>query len=109
VREIVAHAYVPGTKATLAITGEFLPLVETAEGRGLYEHYAACLSELGAEPTALFTGGCADSGFASATGTPTICAIGPGGGRSHTPDEFVEIATLVPRTQALALAVLRLN
>ena len=61
-----------------------------------------------AETTALFTGGCADSGFASAAGTPTICAVGPVGGRAHSPDEYMEIDTIVPRTQALALAVLRL-
>ena len=59
-------------------------------------------------PTALFTGGCADSGFAAATGAPTICAVGPVGGRAHSPDEYLEIETLVPRAQALALAVLRL-
>jgi glutamate carboxypeptidase len=54
-------------------------------------------------------GGCADSGFASATGTPTICAVGPVGGRAHTPDEYLEIETLMPRAQALALAVLRIG
>jgi glutamate carboxypeptidase len=83
--------------------------VETTDGKALYEHYAAALKELGeTETTALFTGGCADSGFASAAGTPTICAVGPVGGRAHSPDEYMEIDTLVPRTQALALAVLRL-
>ena len=60
------------------------------------------------ETQSLFTGGCADSGFASATGTPTICAVGPVGGRAHSPDEYLEIETLVPRAKALALAVLRL-
>ena len=99
----------PGTSAKIEITGEFVPLVENAEGKALYEHYAAGLRELGVgETTALFTGGCADSGFASATGTPTICAVGPVGGNAHTPEEFLEIDTLTPRAQALALAVLRL-
>lgn len=109
VEAIMAKSFVPGTSARLEITGEFLPLVETAEGKALYEHYAASLKALGeSETTALFTGGCADSGFASATGTPTICAVGPVGGRAHSPDEYLEIETLVPRAKALALAVLRL-
>jgi glutamate carboxypeptidase len=107
---IIARSFVPGTSASLEITGEFLPLVENAEGKALYEHYAAGLRELGvAETSALFTGGCADSGFAAATGTPTICAVGPVGGRAHSPDEYLEIETLVPRARALALAVLRLR
>jgi glutamate carboxypeptidase len=109
VEAILATSYVPGTSTTFAITGEFLPLVETAEGKRLFEHYAAGVRELGEEPKALFTGGCADSGFAAATGTPTICSVGPVGGRTHSPDEYLEIDTLVPRAQALALAVLRLD
>jgi glutamate carboxypeptidase len=109
VEEIMATSYVPGTSAKLEIAGEFLPLVESEDGQAMFEHYAACLKEVGyTETTALFTGGCADSGFAAATGTPTLCAVGPVGGRGHSPDEYMEIDTLVPRTQALALAVLRL-
>jgi glutamate carboxypeptidase len=109
VEDIMATSFVPGTSTKLEIAGEFLPLVENADGKAMFEHYAACLKEVGyTEPTALFTGGCADSGFAAATGTPTICSVGPVGGRGHTPEEYMEIDTLVPRTQALALAVLRL-
>ena len=109
VEAIVAKSYVAGTSAKLEITGEFLPLVETADNKELFEHYGSCLSELGYEPKAIFTGGCADSGFASATGTPTICAVGPVGGRAHSPEEFMEVETLVPRAKALALAILRLR
>ena len=109
IEAIMAKSFVPGTSTRLEITGEFVPLVETEEGKALYEHYAAGLKALGvADTKSLFTGGCADSGFASATGTPTICAVGPVGGRAHSPEEYLEIETLVPRAQALALAVLRL-
>jgi glutamate carboxypeptidase len=109
IEEILEKSYVPGTRTTFEITAEFLPLVETPDGKALYEHYAAALQSLGVTDTAaLFTGGGADSGFTSATGTPTICAVGPVGGRAHSPDEYLEIQTLVPRAQALALAVLRL-
>ena len=109
VEAIVAKNFVAGTSAKLEITGEFLPLVETADNQQLFEHYGSCLRDLGNEPKAIFTGGCADSGFAAATGAPTICAVGPVGGRGHTPDEYMEIDTLVPRAQALALAILRLR
>jgi glutamate carboxypeptidase len=110
IEAIMVRSYVPGTSTKLEITGEFLPLVESADGKALFEHYSGCLKAVGySETTALFTGGCADSGFAAATGVPTICAVGPVGGRAHSPDEYVEIDTLTPRTQALALAVLRLD
>ena len=56
-----------------------------------------------------FTGGCADSGFTAGVGTPTICAVGPVGGKAHSPDEFLRIDSLVPRAQACARAILRLE
>jgi glutamate carboxypeptidase len=108
VEAIMAKSFIPGTSAKLEVTGEFLPLVETPDGKALYQHYAAGLQELGNEPKTIFTGGCADSGFAAATGAPTLCGLGPVGGKGHTPEEFVEVDTLVPRAQALALAILRL-
>ena len=108
VEKIMAKSFVPGTSSQLEITGEFLPLVEGDDGKALFEHYAAQLKQLGNEPSSIFTGGCADSGFAAATGAPTICAVGPVGGKGHTPEEFMDVETLVPRAQALALAILRL-
>ncbi|HYI26403.1 MAG TPA: M20 family metallopeptidase [Bradyrhizobium sp.] len=109
VEAIMAKSFVPGTTAKLEISGEFVPLVETGEGKALFEHYAAGIRELGNESSSIFTGGCADSGFAAATGAPTICGVGPVGGKGHTPEEFMEVDTLVPRAQALALAILRLS
>jgi glutamate carboxypeptidase len=108
VEAIMATSFVPGTSTAMEITGEFLPLVETDDGKRLFAHYGACLRDLGSEPSGVFTGGCADSGFASAAGAPTICGVGPVGGRVHSPDEYMEIETMVPRAQALALAILRL-
>jgi acetylornithine deacetylase/succinyl-diaminopimelate desuccinylase-like protein len=38
-----------------------------------------------------------------------ICAVGPIGGRAHSPEEYLEVASIVPRAQALALAIMRLD
>ena len=51
VEAIMAKSFVPGTSASLEITGEFVPLVENADGKALYEHYAAGLKELGVAET----------------------------------------------------------
>jgi hypothetical protein len=37
-----------------------------------------------------FSGGCADSGFTAAMGAPTLCAVGPVGGKAHSPEEYLE-------------------
>jgi glutamate carboxypeptidase len=109
VEAIVAESNVPGTHASLEITGEFEPLVATDASARLYEHYAACARALGQTVEPMFAGGCSDAGFAASVGAPTVCAVGPIGGRAHTPEEFLDVASIVPRAQALALAIMRLE
>jgi glutamate carboxypeptidase len=107
VKAIMAHSSVPGTAATFEIYAEFFPLVQTAQSKRLFELYSGCGSALGLEITPLFTGGCSDAGFSARVGTPTLCAVGPIGARAHSPDEYVELASIVPRAQVLALTILR--
>jgi glutamate carboxypeptidase len=109
IERIVTTANVPGTSATLEIAGEFKPLVETPDNKRLFEHYVSCASDLDLKVEGEFTGGCADSGFTAGVGTPTVCAVGPVGGKAHTPDEYLVVDSLVPRAQTLALAVARLT
>jgi glutamate carboxypeptidase len=108
IARIIETANVPGTSAKFEITGEFKPLVETPDSKRLFEHYAACASDVGLKVEGEFTGGCADSGFTAGVGTPTICAVGPVGGKAHTPEEYLVVDSMVPRAQTLALAVARL-
>src|SRR5262245_55271113 len=107
-QEIIATAVVPGTTARLDILGEFLPLTTTGAAHELFVGYKAAAADAGLAIEGEFSGGCADSGFSAGVGCPTLCATGPVGGNAHTPDEYLEIASLVPRAQALALAILRL-
>jgi glutamate carboxypeptidase len=107
IRAIMAHSTVPGTTARFEIYAEFLPLVQTAESKRLFDLYADCGRALGATITAIFTGGCSDAGFSAGVGAPTICAVGPIGARTHSPDEFVELGSIVSRAQILALTVMR--
>lgn len=108
IEEIVATSYVPGSRAVLTIKGEFLPVVQSAASKVLFEGYQGAARDVGLTTlTGEFSGGCADSGFAAAVGTPTICGVGPVGGLAHTPEEYLEIDSIVPRAQALALAILR--
>lgn len=109
ITEIGETCSIEGTAAGVEIIGEFLPLHQSPEAAGLFDLYASVSSQLGVEVDGEFTGGCADSGFAAAVGTPTLCGVGPVGGKVHSPDEYLEVATMVPRAQALALAIMRLD
>ncbi len=107
IRAIIETPDVPGSSAKLTIKGEFLPLERSPESAALFETYRDAAASYGISVTAEFTGGCADSGFTAAQGCPTLCSIGPIGGMAHTPDEFLEIESIVPAAQALALSVMR--
>lgn len=105
IRKIVETPAVEGVSAELIIKGEFLPLVQTPESIRLLEAYTRAAAGYGITVTADFTGGCADSGLTAAAGCPTLCSVGPVGGGGHTPEEFIEMASLVPAAQTLALAI----
>jgi glutamate carboxypeptidase len=116
IHEIVGRSYVPGTRAALTIRGEFLPIALIPASKlppewaaRVFEMYREAAAEGGLSITGEFSGGCADSGFTAAVGAPTLCAIGPVGGKAHSPDEYLEVASMVPRAQALARAILRLE
>lgn len=109
IHAIVEKSFVPGTRARLAIRGEFLPLAQNPGTEAVFGIYKAAAAESGFETKGEFAGGCADSGFTAAVGAPTLCAVGPVGGKAHSPEEYLEVATLVPRAQALARAILKLE
>jgi glutamate carboxypeptidase len=106
---IIDRAMLPGTRTELTIKGEFLPLTQSPAAKRLFEIYVSAAADTGFKTEGEFTGGCADSGFTAGVGAPTICAVGPVGGKAHSPDEFLRIDSLIPRAQACARAVLRLE
>lgn len=106
---IADRSAVPGTRSALTIKGEFLPLTQSPAARKLFEIYVQAAAETGFETAGEFSGGCADSGFTASVGAPTICSVGPVGGKAHTEDEFLRLDSLAPRAQACARAILGLE
>lgn len=108
IEKIIATSTVPGTSAKLHVNGEFLPLVQDAAAKTMFEAYQAAAVDSGLTTlTGEFAGGCADSGFTASVGTPTLCGLGPVGGNVHTDLEWLDIDSIVPRAQTLARAILR--
>ena len=109
ISNIIDSHTVPDTSATLEILGEFLPMEMSPDSQRLLDLYVDVSATLGASVAGEFTGGCADSGFAAAQGTPTLCGLGPVGGKAHTTEEYMEVPTLLGRAQALAGLIGRLG
>ena len=98
-----ACARVPGTSIEIGGGIARLPLERTEASEGLVLEYGACAraSGLGADEASLVGGG-SDACTTGAMGIPSIDGLGPRGTGFHTKDEQIEIASLVPKAQALA-------
>jgi glutamate carboxypeptidase len=98
-----AAASVPGTRIELMGGIAREPLERSAESAALLEAYAACAraSGLGGGEAGLIGGG-SDASTTSSSGIASIDGLGPRGKGFHTVEEHIEVATLVPKAQALA-------
>jgi glutamate carboxypeptidase len=108
VRDICETTTVDGTSSTLQIKGEFYPLNPSEQSDELFAIYKDVAAEDGIRVEGDHSGGCADSGFIAAVGTPVICGVGPVGGNYHRPDEWMQIDSLAERARFIAQTILRL-
>ncbi|MDY0919569.1 M20 family metallopeptidase [Pseudomonas viridiflava] len=107
IQAIVDAEELPGTSARLLEATTFLPM-EAQHSTDLLQRYQSVAADLGFSVEGEFTGGCADSGFTASLGIPTLCGLGPVGGKVHTDREYLELDTLVPRGQALVATIVGL-
>lgn len=97
-----AGASVAGASIELSGGISRTPLARSAASERLYAEYAACAVQAGlGGAEAPLVGGGSDANTLSALGVPCIDALGPRGSGFHTREEQIEIATLVPKTEAL--------
>jgi glutamate carboxypeptidase len=94
---------VPGTRLELRGGVAREPLERSDASGALLEAYARCakVHGLGGDEAPLIGGG-SDASTTSALGIASIDGMGPRGTGFHTRDELIEVATLVPKAQALA-------
>jgi glutamate carboxypeptidase len=103
-REQLAKTEIPGVKVAFrAEEGSYCPPMErTPAVAQLEELVQKAARELGFEVKGASTGGASDASFAAAEGTPVLDGLGPIGGLDHSPDEYIELSSIVPRTALLA-------
>ena len=99
-----ASSGVPGTRIELHGGVSRTPLERSDASARLLAEYAACARAhgLGSSEAPLIGGG-SDASTSSALGIPSIDGLGPRGTGFHTKDELIEVASLVPKAQALAM------
>ncbi|PTL81698.1 M20 family metallopeptidase [Vitiosangium sp. GDMCC 1.1324] len=95
-------AGVPGTRIEVSGGVAREPLERTEASAALMAAYGTCAhaSGLGHGEAALVGGG-SDASTSSSMGIASIDGLGPRGKGFHTVEEFIEVDTLIPKTQAL--------
>ena len=93
---------VPGVRIEVTGGANRLPLERTPASAALRDEYAACARAAGlGDGEAGLLGGGSDANTVAPLGVPAIDGLGPRGAGFHTTTEYVELATFVPKAEAL--------
>jgi len=97
---------VPDVTVEIEQMAGWLPMEKLERSGRLADHVIALAARLGFSTLDVATGGASDANTTSGMGVPSIDGLGPIGGRDHSPDEYLEVDSIVPRTTLLAALLL---
>jgi glutamate carboxypeptidase len=103
--EILVPRLVPGVSIEVTESGRHRPMEKLPRSGRLVDHVVALAADLGFEVRDAATGGASDANTTAGMGVPTIDGLGPIGGLDHAPGEYLEVASIVPRTTLLAALI----
>ena len=106
VRDIAGEPGVPDVTVELTQMAGWAPMEKLERSGRLADHVKALAARLGFSTMDVSTGGASDANTTSGMGVPSIDGLGPIGGRDHSPDEYLEVDSIVPRTTLLAALLL---
>lgn len=111
IERVAKRCYVPGTRVEITIDPDSgCPAMEYTGGTRRLESAAIEIAdELGFGLKGASTGGGSDVSFACHAGTPGLDGLGPIGGLDHSPDEYILVSSIVPRTALLAKLLQRIG
>ena len=95
------HTSVEGVRVDVQGGFNRPPMVPSEATLKLWDQVAAIGTKLGLTMNWIASGGGSDGNFTAALGIPTIDALGPQGGRAHSPEEYLELYHITPTVQLL--------
>ena len=103
-----AEKLIPDTEVKTTLVRGFPPMPRSAATDQLAARAQAIYGEIGRKLTLEGSGGAADASVSAGVGTPTLDGFGIVGGGIHTPDEYAEVESVVPRLYLLSRMVMEL-
>src|SRR6266566_6965535 len=102
-REMMRQQHVPDVELTLESEPDFkAPMLCTPESLKLAQAAQEIAHLLGFSVNHGLTGGSSDGSYTSSYGVPTLDGLGPVGGLDHSPNEYLMLNSVAPRTALLA-------
>jgi glutamate carboxypeptidase len=103
VARVIEQEKIPGVQVRMTPVGRgHEPMPYTSEVAVLETLAGQAARELGFDVRGARTGGASDASLAAAEGKPVLDGLGPIGGLDHSPDEYILLSSIVPRTALLA-------
>ena len=102
IRQVAMPPQVPGTRIEVSGGVEKGPMEKTAATAYLVDLARDVAGQLGFTFQDVQTGGMSDGNHIGELGVPTLDGLGPIGGEDHSPNEYLELDSIVPRTALLA-------
>jgi glutamate carboxypeptidase len=109
VRRLVAEPAVEGVTASLERIAAHEPMEKSPATARLAELAIAIAAEIGFDLHDAATGGASDANTTAGAGLPTLDGLGPVGGDDHSADEWLDLASVIPRMTLLAALIARVH
>jgi glutamate carboxypeptidase len=109
IRAIAAQSTIPDVQTSIELRGHFWPMEKTSAGAALVDQAVDIAGRLGFVLHDAATGGASDANTTSGAGVPSLDGLGPVGGNPHSPAEYIELDSIVPRTTLVAALLLELS
>ncbi len=109
IRDLAVDPSVPGCTTDIETMAGWAPMEKLERSGRLADHVMSLARRLGFETEDVATGGASDANTTSGMGVPTIDGLGPIGGMDHSPEEYLVVDSIVPRTALLAALLLEVG
>ena len=106
IRELAAAPAVPDVTIDVELRHRHWPMEKLPRSGRLVELTQELAADLGFEVRDAATGGASDANTTAGLGVPSLDGLGPIGGMDHSPEEWLDLASIVPRTTLFAALLL---
>ncbi len=102
IRRLAEAAEVEDTTVEFETMARWWPMEKLERSGRLVQRAQAVALGLGFEVRDAATGGASDANTTAGMGVPSLDGLGPIGGNDHSPAEYLDVESIVPRTAMLA-------